>query len=51
MVELIDGIGPLVERYDGFLLDQYGVLHDGMAPLPAPSPRSSCSPGRARPWC
>ena len=33
-VELIDGIEPLIERYDGFMLDQYGVLHDGEAPLP-----------------
>jgi HAD superfamily hydrolase (TIGR01459 family) len=30
----IGGIEPLLERYDGFLLDQFGVLHDGRAPLP-----------------
>ncbi len=30
----IGGIEPLIERYDGFLLDQFGVLHDGRAPLP-----------------
>jgi HAD superfamily hydrolase (TIGR01459 family) len=30
----IDGIEPLIDRYDGFLLDQFGVLHDGRAPLP-----------------
>ena len=30
----IDGIEPLIERYDGFLLDQFGVLHDGRTPLP-----------------
>jgi HAD superfamily hydrolase (TIGR01459 family) len=30
----IAGIEPLLNRYDGFLLDQYGVLHDGRAPLP-----------------
>jgi HAD superfamily hydrolase (TIGR01459 family) len=30
----IPGVEPLVERYDGFLLDQFGVLHDGCAPLP-----------------
>ena len=30
----IGGIEPLLDRYDGFLLDQFGVLHDGRAPLP-----------------
>jgi HAD superfamily hydrolase (TIGR01459 family) len=34
MVERLDGIGPLVERYQVFLLDQFGVLHDGSAPYP-----------------
>ncbi|CAN7300169.1 TIGR01459 family HAD-type hydrolase [Mesorhizobium sp. LjRoot246] len=33
-VERLDGIGPLVERYDVFLLDQFGVLHDGTRPYP-----------------
>lgn len=28
------GIGALVSRYDGFLLDQWGVLHNGSAPYP-----------------
>ncbi|MBN9448016.1 MAG: TIGR01459 family HAD-type hydrolase [Bosea sp.] len=28
------GIGALASRYDGFLLDQWGVLHDGSAPYP-----------------
>lgn len=32
--EDIDGIGPLAERYDVFLLDQFGVLHDGRRPYP-----------------
>ena len=30
----LDDIGPLAERYDVFLLDQFGVLHDGSAPYP-----------------
>ncbi|MCZ8548227.1 TIGR01459 family HAD-type hydrolase [Mesorhizobium qingshengii] len=30
----LDGIGPLAERYEVFLLDQFGVLHDGSAPYP-----------------
>ncbi|MCB1884081.1 MAG: TIGR01459 family HAD-type hydrolase [Geminicoccaceae bacterium] len=30
----IAGIEPLIEGYDGFLLDQFGVLHDGVAPFP-----------------
>ncbi|MFD2053527.1 TIGR01459 family HAD-type hydrolase [Mesorhizobium calcicola] len=33
-VERLDGIGPLAERYEIFLLDQFGVLHDGSAPYP-----------------
>ncbi|MER8414265.1 MULTISPECIES: TIGR01459 family HAD-type hydrolase [unclassified Mesorhizobium] len=33
-IERLDGIGPLAERYDVFLLDQFGVLHDGTRPYP-----------------
>ena len=28
-VEVLSGIAPLIDRYQGFLLDQWGVLHDG----------------------
>ena len=28
------GIEPLISRYRGFLLDQYGVLHDGQSVIP-----------------
>ena len=31
----IDGIGALAGRYQGFILDQWGVIHDGRAALPA----------------
>src|SRR5262245_4619164 len=31
---ILDGIDPLIERYDGFLLDQFGVLLDGVRALP-----------------
>ncbi|CCV11405.1 TIGR01459 family HAD-type hydrolase [Mesorhizobium sp. STM 4661] len=31
-VERLDGIGALAARYDFFLLDQFGVLHDGTGP-------------------
>jgi len=30
----LDGIGALAERYGVFLLDQFGVLHDGQQPYP-----------------
>ncbi|TGQ96366.1 TIGR01459 family HAD-type hydrolase, partial [Mesorhizobium sp. M1C.F.Ca.ET.204.01.1.1] len=30
----LDGIAALAERYGVFLLDQFGVLHDGQAPYP-----------------
>ncbi|TGQ67434.1 TIGR01459 family HAD-type hydrolase [Mesorhizobium sp. M00.F.Ca.ET.186.01.1.1] len=33
-IERLDDIGPLAERYQVFLLDQFGVLHDGSAPYP-----------------
>ena len=31
---LICGIGALATRYDGLILDLWGVVHDGVAPLP-----------------
>lgn len=31
---LVEGLAPLAARYDVFLLDQFGVLHDGSAPYP-----------------
>ncbi|MBZ9962096.1 MULTISPECIES: TIGR01459 family HAD-type hydrolase [unclassified Mesorhizobium] len=34
LAERLDGIGPLAERYQVFLVDQFGVLHDGSAPYP-----------------
>jgi HAD superfamily hydrolase (TIGR01459 family) len=33
-VPLLSGIAPLAERYDGYILDLWGVLHDGAHPLP-----------------
>jgi HAD superfamily hydrolase (TIGR01459 family) len=30
----ISGIGDLIDRFDHFLLDQFGVLHDGQRPYP-----------------
>ncbi len=30
----LDGVGVLAERYGVFLLDQFGVLHDGQKPYP-----------------
>jgi HAD superfamily hydrolase (TIGR01459 family) len=33
-VPLIGGIAALAPRYDGFILDLWGVVHDGVAPLP-----------------
>ncbi|MDP1538385.1 MAG: TIGR01459 family HAD-type hydrolase [Burkholderiales bacterium] len=28
------GVSALVDRYDGFIVDQWGVLHDGVRPYP-----------------
>ncbi|HEV8679441.1 MAG TPA: TIGR01459 family HAD-type hydrolase [Stellaceae bacterium] len=33
-VRLIDGMRDLAPRYDGFILDLWGVVHDGVAPFP-----------------
>ena len=31
-VDLVPGVSALAPRYDGFILDQWGVLHDGTRP-------------------
>jgi HAD superfamily hydrolase (TIGR01459 family) len=31
---MLSGVSQLVARYDGFILDQWGVLHDGAKPYP-----------------
>ncbi len=33
-VPLLSGIGPIAGRYEGFILDLWGVLHDGAHPMP-----------------
>jgi len=33
-IRLIDGMRALVPEYDGFILDLWGVVHDGTAPFP-----------------
>jgi HAD superfamily hydrolase (TIGR01459 family) len=33
-LRLVDGMRPLAPRYDGFILDLWGVVHDGVAPFP-----------------
>src|SRR6201989_2562157 len=33
-VHLIAGLRELAPRYDGFILDLWGVIHDGIAPIP-----------------
>ena len=30
----LSGFSPLAEAYDGFVLDLWGVIHDGVNPLP-----------------
>jgi len=34
MPERLEGIAPLAERFDGFILDLWGVVHDGVKPYP-----------------
>lgn len=33
-VRLLHGIGEVADAYDGFILDVWGVLHDGLKPFP-----------------
>jgi HAD superfamily hydrolase (TIGR01459 family) len=33
-MEFLDGFAPLASRYDGFIVDLWGVIHDGVTPLP-----------------
>jgi HAD superfamily hydrolase (TIGR01459 family) len=33
-LSLLQGLGEIAEGYDGFVLDLWGVLHDGSAPFP-----------------
>ena len=30
----LSGFAPLAAAYDGFILDLWGVIHDGVAPYP-----------------
>jgi HAD superfamily hydrolase (TIGR01459 family) len=34
MIARLDRFAPLAERYDGFVLDLWGVIHDGVKPYP-----------------
>ena len=33
-MEILDGIAPVADRYDGFVLDLWGVVHNGQRPYP-----------------
>ena len=33
-MEILPGIAAVAENYDGFVLDLWGVVHDGRAPYP-----------------
>lgn len=33
-MDILDGIAPIADRYDGFVLDLWGVVHDGRRPYP-----------------
>jgi HAD superfamily hydrolase (TIGR01459 family) len=34
LTQVVNGMSELVEKYDAFVLDQWGVIHDGNAPYP-----------------
>ena len=31
-MDILDGIAPIADRYDGYVLDLWGVVHDGKRP-------------------
>ncbi len=33
-IPLLEGLAPVADRYDGFVLDLWGVIHDGVTPFP-----------------
>jgi HAD superfamily hydrolase (TIGR01459 family) len=33
-MQMLDGFAPLAEAHDGFILDLWGVIHDGVTPYP-----------------
>jgi HAD superfamily hydrolase (TIGR01459 family) len=33
-MDILDGIAPIADRYDGYVLDLWGVVHDGRRPYP-----------------
>ena len=33
-MEILEGIAPIADRYDGYVLDLWGVVHDGRQPYP-----------------
>lgn len=33
-IEILDGLSAVIDRYDGFVLDLWGVVHDGERPYP-----------------
>ncbi|TDH62437.1 TIGR01459 family HAD-type hydrolase [Dankookia rubra] len=33
-MDILDGIAPIADRYDGYVLDLWGVVHDGKRPYP-----------------
>ena len=34
LTQVVNGMSELVDKYDAFVLDQWGVIHDGNAPYP-----------------
>src|SRR5215813_2576328 len=33
-IPMLEGLSEVIDRYDGFILDLWGVLHDGVRPYP-----------------
>ena len=33
-LQILESLAPIADRYDGFVLDLWGVVHDGRKPYP-----------------
>lgn len=50
-MRILDGIAPLAERYEGFILDLWGVVHDGRRPYPGVADALAALKARGRRVC
>ena len=45
---VLDSLSQIADQYDGFILDLWGVIHDGTQPMTGPPTPCASSPSWAR---